>query len=87
MAREEILVKALSLPAARRLRLPKIFRPAARNASTTLINLAALNNDGQIDLPALGKVQQRWNIGYADGHVLQRGFQRGARIARGDKYA
>ena len=43
-------------------------------------------NDGQSELLVLGKVQQRRDIRYADGHVLQRGFQRGARIARGDKY-
>ena len=43
-------------------------------------------NDGQINLLVLGKAQQRRNIRYADGHVLQRGFQRGARVARGDKY-
>lgn len=42
-------------------------------------------NDSQVNLLVLGKAQQRRDIGYADSHVLQRGFQRGARVARGHK--
>ncbi len=42
-------------------------------------------NDGQVNLLALRKAQQRRNIGDADSHVLQRRFQRGARVTRGDK--
>ena len=36
----------------------------------------------QIDFLALGKAQQRRDIGHANSHVLQRGFQRGTGVAR-----
>ena len=42
-------------------------------------------NDGQINFLALSKAQQRRNIGDADSHILQRWFQGGARVTRGDK--
>ena len=42
-------------------------------------------NDGQVNLLVLGKAQQRRNIGDADSHVLQRRFQGGTGVTRGDK--
>ena len=39
-------------------------------------------DDGQIDVLGLGKAQQRRDIGHADSHVLQRGFQCGTGVTR-----